>query len=85
MNHTKTQKLLRSIEDFGGRIFTTENCTAVQAQKIIIFNAFSWAKNTARGVRFLLGFNMYLFLAQCEQVYLFLALALLSNIEKHQL
>ena len=38
-------------------------------------NAFLWAKNTARGVRFLLGFNMYLFLAQCEQVYLFLALA----------
>ena len=40
------------------------------------FNAFSWAKNTARGVRFLLGFiNRYLFLAQCEQVYLFSALA----------
>ena len=39
-------------------------------------NAFSWAKNTARGVRFLLGFiNRYLFLAQCEQVYLFSALA----------
>ena len=34
--------------------------------KIIMFrNAFSWAKNTARGVRFLLGFNMYLILAQC--------------------
>ena len=30
----------------------------------------------ARGVRFFLGFNMYLILAQCEQVYLFLALAL---------
>ena len=28
-------------------------------------------KNTARGLRFLLRFNMYLFLAQCEQVYLF--------------
>ena len=38
--------------------------------------AFSWAKNTARGVRFLLRFNMYLFLAQ---VYLFLALALLHK------
>ena len=35
----------------------------------------SWAKNTARGVRILLRFNMYLFLAQCEQVYLFLALS----------
>ena len=67
---------------FAGRIFTT---TAVQAQHKNKNNAFSWAKNTARGVRFLLGFNMYLFLAQCEQVYLFLALALLSNIEKHQL
>ena len=29
----------------------------------------------ARGVRFFLGFNMYLILAQCEQVYLFFALA----------
>ena len=52
------------------RIFTA---TAVQAQKKM-FNAFSWAKNTARGVRFLLGFNMYLSLAQYEQVCLFLAL-----------
>ena len=41
-------------------------CTAVQAQNEIMFNAFSWAKNTARGMRFLLGFNMYLFLVQCE-------------------
>ena len=38
------------------------------------FEGFSWAENTARGVRFLLRFSMYLFLAQCEQVYLFLAL-----------
>ena len=36
-----------------------------------MFIAFSWAENTARGVRFLLGFDMYLILAQCEQVYLF--------------
>ena len=42
-----------------------------------MFNAFSWAKNTARGVSFVFGFNMYLFLAQCEQVYPFLALALI--------
>ena len=54
MNHTNTQKLL-PITDCGGRIFTT---TAVQAQKKN--NAFSWAKNTARGVRFLLGWSMYL-------------------------
>ena len=33
-------------------------------------DAFLWTKNTSRGVR-LLGFNMYQFLAQCEQVYLF--------------
>ena len=59
---------------FGGRIFTT----AVQAQKK--GHSFSWAKNTARGVCFLLTFNMYLFLAQCEQVYLFLALAKKYNI-----
>ena len=38
-----------------------------------MFKALSWAKNTARGVRFLLRFNMYLFLAQRDQVYLFLA------------
>ena len=38
---------------------------------------------TARGVRFLLGFNMYRFLAQCEQAYLFLALALLYYCYKH--
>ena len=44
-------------------------------------NAFSWAKNTARGVRFLLGFNMYLILARCEQVYLFLVLAQKRNVK----
>ena len=34
------------------------------------------AKNTARGVHFLLHFNTHLFLAQSDQVYLFLAFAL---------
>ena len=64
-------------EDFGGRIFATINTTtAVHAQKMKMFKAFSWAKNTARGVRFLLRFNMYPFLAQCQQVHLFLAFAL---------
>ena len=29
---------------------------------------FSWAKKTAHGMRFLLRFNTYLFLAPCEQV-----------------
>ena len=47
-----------------------------------MLNAFSWAKNTARGVRFLLGFSMYLFLAQCEQVYLFLVLAQKENVQQ---
>ena len=77
MNHTKAQKLL-PMKDFGGRIilFTT---TTVQAQKHNNNNAFSWAKNTDRDVRFLLGFNMYLILAQCEHVYLFLALSFLTN------
>ena len=37
------------------------------------------AKNTARGVRFLLRVNMYLCLAQCDQVYLFLVLSLFST------
>ena len=44
-------------------------------KKVKCFQAFSWAKNTARGVRFMFRFNMYLFLAQCEQIYLFLALS----------
>ena len=35
----------------------------------------SHGPKTARGERFLLGFNMYLILAQCEQLYLFLARA----------
>ena len=38
------------------------------------FEVISWAENTPRGVRFLLRFSMYLFLARCEQVYLFLEL-----------
>ena len=71
MNHTKTQKTL-PIEDFAGRILTTR-------RNINKNNAFSWPKNTARGVRFLLGFNVYLFLALCEQVYLFLAFAPKKN------
>ena len=42
-----------------------------------MFSAFSWAENTVRGVRLLICFNMYQVpvLVQCEQVYLFLALA----------
>ena len=61
----KTQKLLRPIKNFEALIFTTINSTtAVQAQKKKKFNSFSSAKNTARGVRFLRGFHMYLFLAQ---------------------
>ena len=59
MTHIKTQKLLRPTKDLGGRIFTTVLLFRRKKEKKI--NAFSWAKNTARGVRFLLGFNMYLF------------------------
>ena len=65
MDHTKTQKLLRPIKYFGGRLFSTINATiqyCCQGEKKKV-DAFSWAKNTARGERFLLGFNMYLFLA----------------------
>ena len=47
-------------------------------RKIFFFTLFPLAKHTAGGVRFLLGFNVYLFLAQCEQVHLFSALALLQ-------
>ena len=40
-------------------MFTAINSTtAVQAHFLCVFNAFSWAENTARGVRFILGFNM---------------------------
>ena len=39
-----------------------------------MLNAFSWANNSARSVRFLKGSDVYLFLAQFEKVSLFLAL-----------
>ena len=77
MNNTKTQKLL-PIEDFGGRIFTTINTTPVQAQKNKNISLSRLGENTTSGVRFLLGFGMYLILTQCGQVYLFLALDLLE-------
>ena len=69
INHTstKTQKLLPI--KIGGRILVlTTRCSG---EKTKMCYAFSWSKNTAHGVRFLLRFNMYLFLAQCEQRYLF--------------
>ena len=49
--------------------------TAVQAQKRYEFvcSQLFMAKHTARGVRFLFRFNMYLFLARSDQVYLILA------------
>ena len=53
--------------DFGGRIFTA----AVRDKK----KHFSWAKNTVRGVRFLLRFNFHMRWAQFYQVHLFLAFA----------
>ena len=66
MNHAKTQKLLRPIKDLGGRIFTNSTiyCTAVQAQKNNVLRFLTGQKHrSARGVRFLLRFNKYLFLA----------------------
>ena len=49
--------------------------TAVQAQKRYeyVCSQLFMAKHTARGVRFLFRFNMYLFLARSDQVYLILA------------
>ena len=44
-----------------------------------MLNAFSWANNSARSVRFLKGSDVYLFLAQFEKVSLFLALAQKRN------
>ena len=70
MNHTKTQQVLPiKILEAAYRYLLPS--TAVQAQKSKMFRAFSWAKNTARRVRFLLRFSLYLFLAQSEQVHLF--------------
>ena len=42
---------------------------------IMYVYGFSWAENTARGVRFVRRFDMYLFLAQCDQGYPFWACA----------
>ena len=50
------------MKDFGGGIFTTT--TAVVRRKKAKKITLSWAKNTARGVRFLIRFNMYLFLGR---------------------
>ena len=73
MNHTKPQNCYDPLNTFKAAYLLL---LLFRRQKKK-FNAFSWAKNaknTARGVRFLLVFNMYLFLAQFEQVYLFLAI-----------
>ena len=64
MNHTKTQTLL-PINFWGPQIYYC--CLGAKRN---MFQGFVWwAKNTARGVRFLLRFNMYLFLDQGEEVY----------------
>ena len=83
MTHIKTQKLLRPTKDLGGRIFTTVLLFRRKKEKKLTLSR--GPKNTARGVRFLLGFNMYLFLAQCEQVYLFLTLAPQKTATKRQM
>ena len=73
--HTKSQKLLPI------KILEAAYLLLLFRRKKKNFQAFSGAKNTARGVHFLLRFNMYLLLARCEQVYLFLAIALLLIVQ----
>ena len=69
MNHTKTEQCYPS-RFWGSHIYY---CSS--GAKTKCFKVSHDTKNTVGGVRFLLRFNMDLFLAQCEQVYLFLALA----------
>ena len=75
INHTKTQKLLPiKILEAAYLLLLLVLVLLIllfRRRTIKMFKAFSWAKNTARGVRFLLRFNMYLFLDQCEEVYHF--------------
>ena len=71
MNNTKTQKLLPvKILEAAYLLLLLVLVLLIllfRRRTIKMFKAFSWAKNTARGVRFLLRFNMYLFLAQCDR------------------
>ena len=67
MNHTKTRENYYPLKILAAAYLLV--LLLFRRKKINI--KISWAKNTARGVRFLLGFSMYLILAQCEQVYLF--------------
>ena len=71
MNHTKLKTVTHQY--YGGRIFTTINSTtAVPAKKK---GRFRMGQRHRSWHAFLLRFNMYLFLAQYERVYLFLAIA----------
>ena len=71
MSHTKTQQLLPK------KILEAAYLLLLfRRNKKKMLEGFSWDKITAHDVRFLLRFIMYLFLAHCEQVYLFLAVAL---------
>ena len=72
---SKNSKTVTHI-DFIGPVFTT----AVQAQKQKKRKLSRGPKTPVRGVRFIFRLNMYLFLVQCEQVNLFLALAIQVHI-----
>lgn len=60
--------------DLRGRTLTP----TVKAKKQYKNHGFLMTENTARGLLFSLGFTMYLPLARMVQMYLFLAIALLS-------
>ena len=66
MNHTKTQKLL-PIKILEASYWYLLPGTAVQAQKNKNVLSFLMGQKHARGVRFLLRFNMYLFLAHSKK------------------
>ena len=80
INYTKTKKTAVVAHTF--KIWEAAGFSAVKAQKKKKLKAFAWAKNTARGVHFLLRFNTYLFFflncffSRFEQVCLFSALAI---------
>ena len=65
-------------QEFGGHTHPLSFCCSGANSKVclIISHSQKVLKNTVRGVRFLLGFIIYLILAQMDQVYLILAVAL---------
>jgi len=75
-----------SYDIFGGHTHSlVQYCCIIQLLRrkfektFLLFLSQKVLKNTARGARFLLDFSIYLILAQMDQVYLILAVALLKN------